>query len=138
MKSSEYHREMKKKMRSLSCVFCQWEQLAIILENDLAVGFKDTHPVSKGHLLIIPKQHRTNYFDLSEAELLAINKLIHSGKELLDHQFAPDGYNIGVNVGKYGGQTVMHCHFHVIPRYIGDDLHPAGGIRKLLPKGQEK
>ncbi|AUJ30826.1 MAG: HIT family protein [Liquorilactobacillus hordei] len=125
-------------MKKLSCVFCQWEQLAIILENDLAVGFKDIRPVSKGHLLIIPKRHRTNYFDLSEEELLAINELIHSGKELLDNQFAPDGYNIGVNVGTYGGQTVMHCHFHIIPRYIGDDPHPAGGIRKLLPKGQEK
>ncbi len=87
--------------------------------------------------MIIPKDHKEDFFDLSGEELLAIRKLIYKGKELIDKNFKADGYNVGTNVGKYGGQTVMHCHFHLIPRYIGDDPKPVGGIRKILPNGQE-
>lgn len=120
------------------CIFCHRETLKLVLENKLAVAFYDIHPVNKGHLLIIPKAHRENYFSLTKEELLAIDELIHKGKEMLDQKFGPAGYNIGVNVGEYGGQTVMHCHIHLIPRYIGDDPHPAGGIRKMLPNGSEE
>ncbi|MDN6900071.1 HIT family protein [Oenococcus sicerae] len=120
------------------CIFCHRETLKLVLENKLAVAFYDIHPVNKGHLLIIPKAHRENYFSLTKEEFLAIDELIHKGKEMLDQKFGPAGYNIGVNVGEYGGQTVMHCHIHLIPRYIGDDPHPAGGIRKMLPNGSEE
>ncbi|EPC98726.1 putative HIT-like protein [Lacticaseibacillus paracasei subsp. paracasei CNCM I-4648] len=124
-------------MPQADCIFCHLPQTSIVLENDLAVAFWDIHPVSQGHLLVIPRTHRSNFFDLSEEELLAINRLIHAGKTLIDQQYHPDGYNVGANVGLYGGQTVMHCHLHLIPRYCGDDPNPAGGIRKMLPNGQE-
>lgn len=124
-------------MSQADCIFCHLPQASIILENDLAVAFWDIHPVSQGHLPVIPRTHRSNFFDLSEEELLAINRLIHAGKTLIDQQYHPDGYNVGANVGLYGGQTVMHCHLHLIPRYRGDDPNPAGGIRKMLPNGQE-
>lgn len=113
-------------MTDSDCLFCERKKLDIVFENKLAAAFYDLHPVNEGHLLIIPKIHRDNYFELTEKELLAINKLLQQGKQLLERKFSPDGYNIGVNIGEYGGQTVMHCHFHLIPRYIGDDLHPAG------------
>ncbi|KRL41736.1 HIT family protein [Liquorilactobacillus nagelii] len=114
------------------CIFCQREKLQIVLENQLAVAFWDLHPVNPGHLLIIPKMHRLDYFALQSVELLAINELIHQGKQLIDHRYQPAGYNLGANIGEYGGQTIMHCHLHLIPRYIGDDPVPAGGVRKLL------
>ncbi|CAH0416043.1 HIT family protein [Periweissella fabaria] len=124
-------------MKQPTCLFCQREQITFVLENDLAGAFWDRYPVSTGHLLIIPKTHRDNYFDLTTPELVAVNNLLHEAKLLLDHDFHPDGYNIGVNIEPAAGQTVMHAHVHVIPRYSGDDPHPAGGIRKMFPGGGE-
>lgn len=124
-------------MQHTDCIFCQLSRSKVVLENNLAIAFWDIHPVSRGHLLIIPRAHRQDYFELSQEELLAVNDLIHAGKKLIDRQFHPDGYNIGANVGQYGGQTVMHCHIHLIPRYQGDDPDPAGGVRKLLPRRDE-
>ena len=120
------------------CIFCQRDQLKIILENDLAAAFWDIHPVNPGHLLVIPKAHKPTFFDLEPQELLAINDLLHQGKQLIDQKFAPDGFNLGVNIGKYGGQVVMHCHFHLIPRYRGDVPNPIGGIRNSLPPQKVK
>lgn len=124
-------------MDNTTCIFCQRQQITFILENDLAGAFWDAYPVSTGHLLIIPKVHRQNYFELTNPEIVAINSLIHEAKDLLEHDFHPDGYNIGINVNHAAGQTVMHAHIHVIPRYLGDDAHPAGGIRKMFPGGGE-
>lgn len=115
------------------CPFCQTDSLEIVLENDMAVCFYDKYPVQKGHLLVIPKRHAVGYFDARDEELTAIHDLLKQGKKLLDAKYAPDGYNIGVNVGKYGGQTVMHLHVHLIPRYKGDIDDPRGGIRKAIP-----
>lgn len=78
-----------------------------------------------------PKRHAATYFDAADEEIMA--DLIRKGKELLDREYSPDGYNIGVNVGEYGGQTVMHLHVHLIPRYKGDIDDPRGGIRKAIP-----
>ncbi|MFD2370960.1 HIT family protein [Brevibacillus sp. GCM10020057] len=115
------------------CPFCQIESLEIVLENDKAVGFYDKYPVQRGHLLIIPKRHICTYFDAENEEVMAIHDLLKKGKELIDEKFAPDGYNIGVNVGEFGGQTIMHLHVHLIPRYKGDMEDPRGGIRKAIP-----
>lgn len=116
-----------------SCVFCQMDQKAIVFENELAFAFYDKFPVQKGHLLIVPKRHAETYFDATDEEIAAIHHLIRQGKERLEQENKPDGYNIGVNVGYYGGQTVMHLHFHLIPRYAGDIADPRGGIRKAIP-----
>jgi diadenosine tetraphosphate (Ap4A) HIT family hydrolase len=115
------------------CPFCDTLSLKIILENDQAIAFYDKYPVQRGHLLIVPKRHVATYFDATNEEIMAIHELIKKGKELLDREYSPDGYNIGVNVGEYGGQTVMHLHVHLIPRYKGDIDDPRGGIRKAIP-----
>ncbi len=117
----------------MSCPFCNLPPDAIILENERAKAFYDKYPVQKGHLLIVPKTHVETYFDASSEDIFAIHDLLKEGKELIDKTFAPDGYNIGVNVGSFGGQTVMHLHFHLIPRYKGDIEDPRGGIRKAIP-----
>jgi diadenosine tetraphosphate (Ap4A) HIT family hydrolase len=119
--------------KDLPCLFCDTQSLKIVLENDKAIAFYDKYPVQRGHLLIVPKRHAATYFDATDEEIMAIHELIKKGKELLDREFSPDGYNIGVNVGEYGGQTVMHLHVHLIPRYKGDIDDPRGGIRKAIP-----
>ena len=116
----------------LTCPFCNRGELKIILENELAFAIYDKYPVQKGHLLIIPKEHIVTYFDASEEQILAMHELIQKGKKLLDNEFKPDGYNIGVNVGFYGGQTIPHLHVHLIPRYKGDIEDPRGGVRKIV------
>ncbi|BDZ31696.1 HIT family protein [Lactiplantibacillus brownii] len=113
------------------CIFCQ--PRPYVLENARAAAFFDNHPVSLGHLLIIPKQHYATYFEVPAADRAAMATLLDEAKVYLDGQYQPDGYNIGINVGPAAGQTIMHCHIHLIPRYRGDILHPEGGIRKLLP-----
>ncbi|WP_283679688.1 HIT family protein [Lentilactobacillus sp. Marseille-Q4993] len=121
-------------MKQPNCIFCQRTDIPIVLENDLAVAFWDIHPVRKGHLLIVLKDHKQDYFDLDQQDLLAMDSLLREGKQLIDDKYHPEGYNIGINVGEYAGQTVMHCHWHLIPRYKGDVKNPAGGIRNMLPK----
>jgi len=117
----------------MNCPFCQQNKLDILLENELAVAFFDKYPVQKGHLLIVPKQHVETYFDATNEQIQAIHALIHEGKVLIDQKYQPDGYNIGVNVGHFGGQTIFHLHFHLIPRYKGDVEDPRGGVRNAIP-----
>jgi len=117
-----------------NCIFCA--PLPYVLTNDRAAAFFDKHPVSRGHLLIIPKQHYATYFDVPAVDRQAMAELIDQAKAYLDARYHPDGYNIGINVGAAAGQTVMHCHVHLIPRYHGDVPDPTGGIRKMLPADQ--
>lgn len=118
----------------MSCVFCDIikDKKEIIIENELAVAFSDSFPVSQGHSLIIPKRHCETYFDLTSEEMKAMFDLSQELKKLLDKTYHADGYNIGFNAGIDAGQSVMHCHMHVIPRYHGDALNPRGGIRKVV------
>ncbi|MCT8977039.1 HIT family protein [Clostridium sp. CX1] len=113
------------------CIFCSYNKSEIIAENKLAFAITDKFPVNEGHTLIIPKRHFKNFFEASEEEIKAIYSLMHEVKEMLDIQYEPWGYNIGVNVGYYAGQTVMHLHVHLIPRYKGDVDNPRGGIRNF-------
>ena len=115
----------------MDCPFCNLKE-NILFENDLAIAFFDSFPVSKGHTLVIPKRHVETYFNLSKEEIEAMFELSNKVKEYLDNKYHPDGYNVGFNVEEAGGQSVMHCHMHIIPRYIGDIPHPRGGIRKIL------
>ncbi|MFB4165608.1 HIT family protein [Alteribacillus sp. JSM 102045] len=117
----------------MSCPFCEISPKQLLRENEYAKAFYDLYPVQKGHTLIIPKRHFSSYFEAAEEEVLAIHRLIQEQKKALDKEFAPDGYNIGVNIGEYGGQTVPHLHVHLIPRYNGDIEDPRGGIRKAIP-----
>jgi diadenosine tetraphosphate (Ap4A) HIT family hydrolase len=92
----------------------------------------DNYPVNAGHLLIISKQLRKSYFELSEEEKIELPSLIDHARKIIEKQCNPDGYNIGMNCGAAAGQTVMHFHCHVIPRYKGDMSDPRGGVRHCV------
>ncbi|MCF7932295.1 MAG: HIT family protein [Acholeplasmataceae bacterium] len=120
------------------CVFCivYREKDKVIMENEHAFAMYDGFPVNKGHTLIITNRHVSSFFDLSTEERLSINLLIEDMKTVLDNTYHPDGYNIGVNIGEAAGQTIDHCHIHLIPRYQGDVSHPRGGVRGVIPSKQ--
>ncbi|MCC3145139.1 HIT family protein [Halanaerobium sp. Z-7514] len=117
----------------MGCIFCEYNKSDYIVENELAFAIYDNFPVNKGHILVIPKRHFSSYFEAETAEIEAIFELTKKCKNILDENYNPDGYNIGVNINYAGGQTIMHLHQHIIPRYKGDVENPRGGIRKLMP-----
>lgn len=118
----------------IDCPFC--EILEAVLGNDLAYARYDKFPVTPGHLLILPRRHVKTWFDARPEEQRALLALLDEGKRLLDSLHHPAGYNIGINVGEVGGQTVMHLHVHLIPRYRGDCADPRGGVRGVIPTRQ--
>lgn len=118
----------------MSCIFCSREELNIIAENELCFAIYDKYPVNLGHVLIIPKRHYKSFFDATIEEVTAIYELIHKCKEILDKKYKPTGYNIGININESAGQTIMHLHVHLIPRYDNDVEDPRGGIRNLKPQ----
>lgn len=122
------------------CPFCDIEKLIdedrIIYQDSTWIAILDNYPVSKGHTLLIPKRHCETYFDLNFIELESVGVTIGIIKRLLDTKYKPDGYNIGINCGETAGQTVMHCHIHIIPRYNGDCENPRGGVRGVIPEKQ--
>ncbi|MHC5249210.1 HIT family protein [Enterococcus sp. LJL90] len=115
------------------CPFCNLDRNQILFENNSAQAFFDKNPVSPGHILIVPKKHKIDYFALSDSEKLDIEKLLETCKSFLDETESPDGYNIGFNCGEVAGQSIFHCHCHLIPRYKGDTPNPKGGIRGAIP-----
>jgi diadenosine tetraphosphate (Ap4A) HIT family hydrolase len=104
----------------------------VILENALAYVRYDSNSLSRGHVLVIPKRHVASFFDMTTEEQAAVLALLNSAERSIQEQHSPDGYNIGVNIGKAGGQSRMHVHVHLIPRYAGDVPDPRGGIRCVL------
>ena len=119
------------------CIFCNEKKNNIVDENDHAYASYDPYPVSKKHCLIVPKRHVKNYFDLSEKEILACNQLIKSMKiKIEEKDKSVKGFNIGTNSGKAAGQSIMHCHIHLIPRREGDVENPKGGVRSVIPLNQ--
>lgn len=117
----------------MNCIFCNSNKDDYILSNELAFAIYDKFPVNKGHVLIIPKRHFSSLFEAKEDEILDVYKLLEQCKELIDERFNPDGYNVGVNIGKDAGQSIFHLHVHLIPRYIGDvdQDRLKGGIRNF-------
>jgi diadenosine tetraphosphate (Ap4A) HIT family hydrolase len=119
------------------CLFCNTEKSGIDHENNLAYASYDTYPVSDYHCLIIPKRHVKDYFKLTNEELIACNDLVKIVKdEIINKDSSVKAFNIGVNVGKISGQSIMHCHIHLIPRREGDVENPQGGVRSVIPKKQ--
>jgi len=115
------------------CPFCPLPTDRIISESDYTITIRDGFPVSEGHTLIIPKRHVQSFFELHAIEKAAVLQALDEAKEALDREFSPDGYNIGINDGEAAGQTVMHLHVHLIPRYEGDTEDPRGGVRHVFP-----
>ena len=119
------------------CLFCDSKKSGIAHENDLAYASYDSYPVSDHHCLIIPKRHIKDYFDMTNDELIACNDLIQIVKnEILSRDVNIKGFNIGTNAGKIAGQSIMHCHIHLIPRREGDVDNPQGGVRSVIPNKQ--
>lgn len=123
--------------RKAGCLFCELQVTdrdRIISENTLAYAILDGFPVTEGHTLFIPKRHVADYFGLTPAELNAINKLIAERKtEIQTLDKSVQGFNVGANAGEVAGQTVFHCHIHLIPRRKGDVENPRGGVRHIIP-----
>jgi diadenosine tetraphosphate (Ap4A) HIT family hydrolase len=139
------------------CPFCLPDDSKIILSNDHAIAIYDGYPVTPGHTLIVPKRHIASFFEATKEEQAAMLDLLAEMRERLKslptslseregenhHQplfdkvgslSVPDGFNIGINDGVAAGQTVMHLHIHLIPRYAGDTEDPRGGVRWIMPK----
>jgi len=104
----------------------------VLVENPLAYARYDNNALSRGHVLVIPRRHVAGFFDMTQEEQQAVLALLNQAQRIIHEQHAPDGYNIGANIGKAGGQTRMHVHVHLIPRYAGDVPNPQGGIRCVL------
>jgi diadenosine tetraphosphate (Ap4A) HIT family hydrolase len=115
------------------CPFCTMPADRLIESNRHAFAVLDGFPVSPGHTLVVSRRHVADVFDLGESEIADMVGLIRSARLRLDRERSPTGYNVGVNVGADAGQTVMHVHIHVIPRYSGDTSDPTGGVRHVIP-----
>ena len=119
------------------CLFCNTRESGFTLQNELAYASYDTYPVSKHHCLIIPKRHIKDFFELTDKELLACNDLIKKVKDEIKKKDPNiNGFNLGTNIGKVSGQSILHCHFHLIPRRLGDVENPQGGVRSVIPNKQ--
>lgn len=118
----------------MSCIFCsQAAEGDLLAANELAVGFWAGYPVSPGHALVVPRRHEADFFALSQEEQAAMLALVEPIRGQIDEKHQPDAYNLGANIGRAGGQTILHAHLHVIPRYTGDVEEPRGGVRWVLP-----
>jgi diadenosine tetraphosphate (Ap4A) HIT family hydrolase len=113
-------------------VFNKIPRKEYLFEGEHFFAIFDRYPISPGHLLIVSKKVKENFFSLDEIERIELNELIIQAKNIIKSKFSPDGYNIGMNCGEASGQTVMHFHCHVIPRYKGDMDNPRGGIRHCI------
>jgi|TARA_B100001094_G_scaffold206544_1_gene200414 diadenosine tetraphosphate (Ap4A) HIT family hydrolase len=119
------------------CLFCNINESGLAEENDLAYASYDTFPVTDMHCLIIPKRHVKDYFDLTDEEIIACNMLIKNIKKEIEFKDPKvKGFNIGTNAGKISGQSILHCHIHLIPRREGDVENPQGGVRSVIPSKQ--
>ena len=118
----------------MTCLLCEIPKDRIIASNEYAYAIRDGYPVSPLHTLIIPFRHAVDYFELTEPELLACHALIHEMKQsILLEDPTVSAFNIGMNAGREAGQTIFHCHIHLIPRRLGDLQDPRGGVRNILP-----
>ncbi len=125
--------EVERTIGSAGCVFCTPDR-PLLAQNALARAFYDINPVSKGHALIVPRQHVRTIFDATPEVYAACFLLAREVREILVQAYAPDGFNLGVNCEVAGGQSVWHAHLHLIPRFAGDVPDPLGGVRNVIPR----
>lgn len=120
--------------READCIFCTMPQERWTAENELAYTVHDAYPVTEHHTLVIPKRHTASYFELGSAERNACQLLLEQARYSIPKQDSSvAGFNVGINDGDAAGQTVFHCHVHLIPRRPGDTDNPRGGVRGVLP-----
>jgi diadenosine tetraphosphate (Ap4A) HIT family hydrolase len=116
------------------CPFCEIDRERIWLDNEVGIALWDVYPVSEGHALVVPRRHVASIYDLSDCDQHSLWELVAEARHALLEKFSPNGFNIGINDGPVAGQTVMHAHIHIIPRYTGDVPDPRGGIRWVIPE----
>jgi diadenosine tetraphosphate (Ap4A) HIT family hydrolase len=119
---------------TMTCLFCCLPESRVLLRNETAIVVRDAFPVTRGHTLVIPLRHVESFFDTSAEERAAMFELLDAAKQQLQTEFAPAGFNIGINDGAAAGQTIRHLHMHLIPRYAGDRPDPRGGVRWIIPE----
>jgi len=133
MKNSDIFRENTPKSTGL-CPFCKIKNSIVIAENKTVYAIRDSSPVSLNHMIIIPKRHCLDYFEMTSQERCDAHKLIETLKDrILENDPLVKGFNIGVNCGETAGQTVFHTHIHLIPRRKKDTPNPRGGVRGVIP-----
>ena len=121
-------------MSKNSCIFCDMDAFDVQAENDYAYVINDAFPITEMHALIIPKRHVKTYFELNTDELGACHDLLNSMRSgILDEDSSVEGFNIGMNNGTVAGQTIDHCHIHLIPRREDDVINATGGVRNIIP-----
>jgi diadenosine tetraphosphate (Ap4A) HIT family hydrolase/5-methylcytosine-specific restriction endonuclease McrA len=119
--------------REKGCLFCEISKQRVVGENELAYMVEDSYPVTSKHSLIIPKRHAPSYFDLGRPEVNACNDLLEEMKtKIMEADSAVTGFNVGINIGEDAGQSIFHCHIHLIPRRKGDSENPRGGVRGVI------
>lgn len=121
----------------MDCPFCQLEVARIWISNEHATAFRDGFPVSPGHTLVVPREHVASLFDLPAEVQTSLWELATTVRTRLMEELHPDGFNVGINDGQAAGQTLLHAHIHVIPRYKGDVADPRGGVRWVIPNNAE-
>lgn len=123
---------------NMKCPFCEIvssdDHSRVIAANATTLAIYDAYPVTEGHSLIIPKRHVSSFFATTSEERADMLQLVDSVKDILDNQFQPGSFNIGINDGPAAGQTVPHVHVHLIPRYSSETRDPRGGIRWVVPE----
>ena len=118
----------------MACVFCAVAKEQIVASNRLVFAIRDTSPVTPLHTLVLPRRHIADYFELEPTEIAAIDDLLReTRREIRSRDPAVAGFNIGINIGAVAGQTIFHCHVHLIPRRPGDVANPRGGVRAVIP-----
>lgn len=133
----EHYTTLNKTNTDLSPFLIGDETRELIVETATVFSFYDKFPISKGHSFIVPKRLVSNYFDLTLKEQTACWIVANKVKTILQEKYNPDGFNVGININEDAGQTIFHCHIHIIPRYKGDVENPRGGIRGVIPSKKE-
>ena len=121
-----------------NCLFCNIEEDRIVHEYKHFYVIRDAFPVTPLHSLIITKRHVVSYFQCTKEEHDEIPMILDTQKtelKILDDTIT--GFNVGMNIGEDAGQTIFHCHIHIIPRRQGDTPNPRGGVRGVIP-GKQK
>ena len=119
------------------CRFCRSKPgRSVMVEGKFGFAAYDKHPANPGHFLVIPYRHFSDYFDITAEESEELWQLVAEGRRQVDEKHNPDGYNIGINIGRWAGQSIPHLHIHVIPRYQGDVENPKGGVRSVIPRNK--
>jgi diadenosine tetraphosphate (Ap4A) HIT family hydrolase len=131
----EYIHYNRQRNSSNNCLFCNpYTHLSLLTESATAYAMFDGYPVNKGHVLVIPKHHVSNYFELPLKEQSACWLMVNKVQEILTQKFQPDGFNVGMNINRDAGQNMMHASIHIIPRYKSDTVGVKGGMRNVIPK----